>query len=154
MGLRGFLFFCTGLSLVVASGRYSSLQSVGFSCCWTQALGARASVVSVLGLSCSTARGILPDQGSSTSPLHCLGDSSPLCHQESLGLLILMSFSGPLNLASDGFLAAPPLISSCWNMPFGTKGRSQRWEYCLQDTEDKRKRPPCLGVLIAKFRLK
>ena len=39
-------------------------------------------------------------------------------------------------------------------MPFGTKGRSQRWEYCLQDTGDKRKRPPGLGVLIAKFRLK
>ena len=29
------------------------------------------------------------------------------------GLLILMSFSGPFNLAPGGFLAAPSLISNC-----------------------------------------
>ena len=34
-----------GLSLVVGSGGYSLLQCVGFSCCGTQALGVRASVV-------------------------------------------------------------------------------------------------------------
>ena len=39
------------------------------------------------------------------------------------GLLILMSFSGPLNLASGGFLAAPPLICNCLNLPFGNSGK-------------------------------
>lgn len=39
------------------------------------------------------------------------------------GLLILMRFSGPPNLASGGFLAASPLISNCANLPFGTKRR-------------------------------
>ena len=29
------------------------------------------------------------------------------------GLLILMGFSGPLNLASDGFLVVPPFVSNC-----------------------------------------
>ena len=49
-----------------------------------------------------------------------------------VGLLILVSFSGPFNLASDGFLAAPPMISNCLNLPFGTQGRSWRLESCLQ----------------------
>ena len=45
------------------------------------------------------------------------------------GLLILMGFSGSFNLASGGFLAAPPLslhslIRNCSNLPFGTQGRS------------------------------
>ena len=30
----------------------------------------------------------------------------------------------PFNLTSGGFLAAPPLISNCSNMPFGAQGRS------------------------------
>ena len=55
-----------------------------------------------------------------------------------LCLLILMSFSGPFNLASGGFLAAPPLISNCLNLPFGTQGRSWRLEFCLQETGDKK----------------
>ena len=51
-----------------------------------------------------------------------------------LGLLILRSFSGPFHLASSGFLAAPPWISSCCNLPFGTQGRSWR----LQETGDQK----------------
>ena len=39
-------------------------------------------------------------------------------------LLILMSFSGPFNLASGAFLAASPLISNCSIPPFGTQERS------------------------------
>ena len=35
------------------------------------------------GLSCSTARGILPDQGLNPCPLHWQADSQPLCHQGS-----------------------------------------------------------------------
>ena len=41
------------------------------------------SVIVVLGLSCSTARGIFPDQGSNPSPLHWPLDSYPLDHQGS-----------------------------------------------------------------------
>ena len=55
--------------------------------------------------------------------------------------LILMSFSGPFNLASGGFLAAPPLISNCSNLPSGTQGRSKRLESCRQEMGDKNKRP-------------
>ena len=53
-----------------------------FSCCGTQALGAWASVVVARGLrfvahglSCLTARGIFPDQGSNRRPLLCKVDS-------------------------------------------------------------------------------
>ena len=63
-----FLFFCfvffwlrwvfvaaLGLSPVVASGGYSSLRCVGFSCCGARALGTRASVVEARRLSsCGT----------------------------------------------------------------------------------------------------
>ena len=57
-----------------------------------------------------------------------------------LGLLILMSFSGPFNLASGGFLAAPSLISNCLNPPFGTQHRSWRLESCLQEIGDQKNR--------------
>ena len=39
-----------------------------------------------------------------------------LGHVQDYGLLI---FSGPFNLASGGFLKAPPLISNCSNLPSG-----------------------------------
>ena len=88
------------LSLVVASGGYSSLQcvgfslqwllllrstgsrSVGFSSCgtWASVVAARGlysagSVVVAHGLSCSAACGIFPDQGSNPCPLHWQADS-------------------------------------------------------------------------------
>ena len=44
------------------------------------------------------------------------------------GLLILMSFSGPFNLAWGGFLAAPPLLKNCLKPPVGTQGWSWRQE--------------------------
>ena len=66
-------------------------------------------------------------------------------------LLILTSFSGPFNLASGGFLAAPPLIlasggflaappliSNCPNPPSGTQGRSQRWSLAQKKWGDKK----------------
>ena len=62
-----------------------------------------------------------------------------------LGLLILMSFSGPFNLASGRFLAASPLISNYLNLPFGTQGRSWRLESCLQEMGDQ-KEAPCPGA--------
>ena len=55
----------------------------GFPRCSAWAAGARASVVVALGLSCSVACGILPDQGLNLCPLHWQADSYPLCHQGS-----------------------------------------------------------------------
>ena len=69
-----------GLSLVAASGGYSSLQCMGFSSQWLlllQSMGSRhaGSVVVAHGLSCSTACGTFPDQGSNQCPLHWQADS-------------------------------------------------------------------------------
>ena len=81
-----------GLFLVVASGGYSLLWCTGFSLCWLlfvvehglevcglsscglQALERRLSSCGA-GLSCSTACGIFPDQGSNPYPLHWQADS-------------------------------------------------------------------------------
>ena len=86
------------LSLVAASGGYSSLQCAGFSLRWLLLLrstgsrragfsscGSRASVVVALWLSCSATCGLFPDQGSNPCPLHWQADSQPLGHQGSLG---------------------------------------------------------------------
>lgn len=53
----------------------------GFPCCGTLALGTQASEVVAHGLSCSTACGIFPDQGSNRSHLHWQVDSYPMNHQ-------------------------------------------------------------------------
>ena len=52
-----------GLSLVMASGGYSSLQSLGFSLQWLLLLQNVSSVVGVHGLSCFVACGIFLNQG-------------------------------------------------------------------------------------------
>ena len=76
-----------GLSLVVARGRYSSSQCAGFS---LQGLLPRApgqvgfSSCGTRGLSCSTASGIFPDQGSNQCLLHRQVDAYPLHRQGSL----------------------------------------------------------------------
>ena len=83
-----------GLSPVVASGGYSSLQCVGFSLQWLLLLwstgsrctgfsscGTWASVVVARRPSCSAACGIFLDQGSNLCPLHWQADSLPLRHQ-------------------------------------------------------------------------
>ena len=71
---------CAGFSVVVVSKGYSPLQWAGFplqcfSCCGAQPLGSEASVVVANGLSCPTAHGIFPDQGSNLCPLHWKVDS-------------------------------------------------------------------------------
>ena len=76
-----------GLSLVVASGGHSSSWCSGLSLSQPLLLrstGSRraGSVVLVHGPNCSTACGILPDQGSNPCSLHRQADSQPLCHQE------------------------------------------------------------------------
>ena len=50
-------------------------------------------------------------------------------------LLTMMSLSGPFKLASGGFMAAPPLISNCLNLLFGTQVRSWRLESYLWGTK-------------------
>ena len=77
-----------GLSLVAASGGHSSSRCTGLSLSWPLLLrgtGSRhtGSVVVAHGLSCSTACGIFPDQGSNPCPLHWQADSQPLRHQGS-----------------------------------------------------------------------
>ena len=63
------------LSLVAASGGYSSLQCAGFSLWWLLLLRSTGSkhtgsAVVAHGLSCSTACGIFLDQGANPCPLH------------------------------------------------------------------------------------
>ena len=77
-----------GLSLVAASGGHSSSRCAVLSLSrplLLRSTGSRraGSVVVAHGLSCSTACGILPDQGSNPCPLHWQADSQPLRHQGS-----------------------------------------------------------------------
>ena len=100
------------LSRVAMSEGYSLLQSMGFSCYGAQALGStgfsscgtkapsswfpgsggRLNTV-VHRLSCSTACGIFPDQGSNWYLLHWQADSLPLSHHRSSSNLLLISLS-------------------------------------------------------------
>ena len=80
-----------GLSLVAASGGHSSLWCAGLSLSrplLLRSTGSRrsGSVVVAHGPSCSTACGILPEQGWNPCPLHWQADSQPLCHQRSPGI--------------------------------------------------------------------
>ena len=62
----------------------------GFSCCRAQAPGVRASVVVAHRFTCSTARGIFPDQGSNPCSLHRQEVSYPLHHQGSPSFLMIL----------------------------------------------------------------
>ena len=92
-----FIYGCVGSSPVrgpspvAASGGHSSSRCVGPSLSrplLLQSTGSRraGSVIVAHGPSCSTACGILPDQGSNPCPLHWQADSQPLRHQGSPGL--------------------------------------------------------------------
>ena len=77
-----------GLSPGAVSGGHSSSRCAGLLLSRPLPLrstGSRraGSVVVAHGLSCSTACGILPDQGSNPCPLHRQADSQPLHHQGS-----------------------------------------------------------------------
>ena len=77
-----------GLPLVAASGGHSSSQCAGLSLSrplLLRSTGSRraGSAIVAHGPSCSTACGILPDQGSNPCPLHWQADSQPLLHQGS-----------------------------------------------------------------------
>ena len=90
LGLR----FVLGLSLVAASGGHSSKRCTGLSLLrphllWGTGSRCAGSVVVAHGPSCSTACGILPDQGSNPCPLHWQADSQPLHHQGSPSACLL-----------------------------------------------------------------
>ena len=77
-----------GLSSVAASGGHSSSRCAGLSSSrplLLRSTGSRCadSAIVAHGPSCSTACGILPDQGSNPYPLHWQADSQPLRHQGS-----------------------------------------------------------------------
>ena len=86
-----FLAVCELLNVVASPVAEHGLQAHGLQqlqhpgsiveACGLQSAG---SVVVAHGLSCSTARGIFPDQGSNPRPLHWQADSQPLRHQGSL----------------------------------------------------------------------
>ena len=65
----------------------------GFSRGGAWALAHVGSVAVVLGLSCSTACGIFPDQGLNLCLLHWQADSLPLSHQGSLNFVLDLSSS-------------------------------------------------------------
>ena len=129
-----------GLSRVVASGGHSSLRCAGPSLSRPLLLRSTSSrrsgsVVVAHWPSCSAACGIFPDQGSNPCPLHWQADPQPLRYQGSPSLLILMSLSGPFNLASGGFLAALPWLANVrihplelreghggWNLAYKKRG--------------------------------
>ena len=75
---------------------------------------------------------IFQTQGSNPGLLHCRQILYQFSYKGS-PLLILINFSSPFNLASGGFLAVAPLISNCWDPPFGIQERSWRLESCLED---------------------
>ena len=79
-----------GLSPVAASGGHSSSRCAGLSLSRPLLLRSAGSVVVAHGLSCSTACGIFPDQGSNPFPLHWQADSQPLRHQGSPGCFYMM----------------------------------------------------------------
>ena len=87
--ISGFSWPCVGFSLVLVSGVYSGYgvwasRYSSSSHCRAWALGMPALVVGAHGLSCSKARGIFLDQGSSHCLQHWKEDSSPLDRQGSL----------------------------------------------------------------------
>ena len=53
-----------------------------------------------------------------------------------VGLLILMSLSGPFNLAPGGLLLLLPWLPNV--LPFGTLRRSWKLEFCLQEIGDQK----------------
>ena len=109
--LKNYLFW---LCLVFIAARrlsliagYSWLRCVGFSLQWLLLLG--STDARVHGLSCSQARGVLPDQGQSSCPLPWLVDVQPLNHQGSP----LISLWHKLLLVS-GLASSPPFHHPCY----------------------------------------
>ena len=122
-----------GLSLVAASGGHSSSQCVGLSLSRPLLLRSRGSrragsVIVAHGPSHSTARGILPDQGSNPCPLHRQADSQPLCHQGSPNVLIFNYFRGrpyPVYVTPSWLETEVP--ECMWTLPNPLPHRDTLW---------------------------
>ena len=100
LGLR----FCARAFSSCGKWGHSSSRCAGLSLLWPLLLrstGSRraGSVTMAHGPSCSTACGILPDQGSNPCPLHWQADSPPLRHQGSPVPYILNNFSKLYNVS-------------------------------------------------------
>ena len=77
-------FSCFGAGLQATRARFGAgLQATQALAVVVPRLQSTDSVIVVHGLSCSTAHGILPDQGSNLCLLHWQADSVPLSHQGS-----------------------------------------------------------------------
>ena len=70
------------------------LQSTGSRCTGFSSCSMLALVVVAQGLSCPTARGIFPGQGSKPCPLHWQGKSLPLDHRRSFPLAFTSRYLG------------------------------------------------------------
>ena len=97
-----------GLSLVAASRGHSSSRCAGLSLSrplLLRSTGSRCagSVVVAHGLSCSTACGIIPDQGSNPCPLHWQADSQPVRHQGSPVIKFLQNKINEIKLFDPDF---------------------------------------------------
>ena len=109
-----------GLSLVVASGGYSSSQCAGLSLSrplLLRSTGSRhaSSVVVAHEPSCSAACGIFPDQGSNPCLLHWQADSQPLCHQGSPKTVLEIHFDLMLSVRVRSECPAQP-NKVCFNI--------------------------------------
>ena len=98
-----FIYFWLRWASVAARGLFSSCCCLrcgaqashcgGPSRSGARALGTWASAAVAHGLSCSTACGILPDQGLNPCPLHWQADSQPLRHQGSPRFTIFKGYT-------------------------------------------------------------
>ena len=57
-------------------------------------------------------------------------------------LLLLRGVSGPFNLASGGFLAAPLLMRNCSKLPLGTQEGHGDWSLACKKWGTERPRAP------------
>ena len=111
-----------GLSLVVASGGHSSSRYAGLSLSrplLLRSTGSRraGSVVVAHGLSCSTACGIFPDQGSNPCPLHWQADSQPLRHQGNPSAHLLCVFTQVLSTVGKiPITKQPRTTTNSWSL--------------------------------------
>ena len=110
-----------GLSLVVASGGYSSLRCVAFSLQWPllfRSTGSRATGFSSCGnrgLVALWACGILLDQASNLCPLHWQEDTYPLRHQGNPAL----TFFNVISLCFSSSCPKIHKITQFWKLNYG-----------------------------------
>ena len=146
----GFLLLQRARAILCCGARASPCH--GFPCCGTQSLGVRASVVVTLGLSCSVACAIFPDQGSNPVSPAVAGEflttgpqGKPCVHFSSIFFSFIFSLSNfcclmltfsdsffcllslPFNLSSEFFISVMVLLSPRIYFWFLLPGKSHGW---------------------------